>query len=1180
MAEQQRFYDLVVIGASAGGIEALSLFVATLPESFSVPIVIAQHIDPNVTSHLEQILSRRTKLPVRAVTADIPMHLENGVIYVVPANSDVVITDDVVYLAPAMGQHAMPSIDRLFTSAAHAYGERVIAVILTGSGSDGAVGAREVKATGGAVIIENPATASYPSMPAALAPNTVDLVVELERIGPLLVDLISGVQSLTSPVVSDLLPGLLEKVRQHTGIDFAQYKSPTILRRLHRRMAATGAETLLDYRRLLDERPEEYQRLVASFLINVTEFFRDQPLYNHLREHIIPDIITHARASGKEIRIWSAGCATGEEAYSIAILLAEILGVEASQFNIRIFATDVDADAITFARRGRYPAPSLASMSDDLRARYFIPTESGYEVTKFIRNMVIFGEHDLGQRAPFPRMDLVFCRNVLIYFTTELQAHTIQAFAFSLRNGGYLVLGNAETTGSMSPYFTLLHPHFRIYRRRGDRVLPPPLPVSIMKGQGSFMTPPALIGRLPTALNIPAGRTHIAPAGEQATPAIETVAGLASAHEIGQRVYTSRDRFADQILSLPVGVVVIDRNYDVQTINNAAYTLLDIHRPAVGKDLLHLATRIPTKPLRAAIDAIFQTEEGAAIPGIVTITVEMEQSEQEDGRLLQISCYPYMRSTGASTGNATTTAASTVDAVILFISQVPHVKQPPGAAESAKISMPSGEQAQMEEIARLTQRLETESGLNRELRVANQELRQTTDNLRRANEDLLVAQEEAQASSEEIITLNEEMQATNEEMETLNEELEATVEELRTTNDDLLARTQELQVATQEKEAQRQASERERAQLEAILLSMGDALIAVDATRKQTLTNAAYQRLFDGLNEPPAIEDALGNPMPPEEAPWRRVGDDEPFTVTFTIRDPDGTRRWYEATGQPIRSGEIKLGGVATIRDLSDRSIRGLYERFLARASHELKNPLTSLMITIQMLQRQIPPGASGKQIQEMAANMMRYARQLNLIASDLKDLQLMQHDKLALTLGPVDLVALVQRTVSDIELMQPQDQPHPPIIVQAQTEGEPLVALGDALRIEQILQNLLTNALKYAPESKQIDVEARRIQGKNAPDEAELVVRDYGSGIAEEDLDILFTPFYQAPHERALQRGGLGLGLYVVQQLVKALGGDITVRSVEEQGTVFTVRLPLYTEQQIAPASERSGKPEAREDA
>lgn len=1163
MAEQQRLYDLVVIGASAGGIEALSLLVATLPESFSAPIVIAQHIDPNATSHLNQILTRRSKLPVHTMRENAPEHLVDGVIYVIPQNRDVEITDDVVHLLPGVGQHPMPSIDRLFSSAAHAYGERVIAVVLTGSGSDGTAGAREVKAAGGAVLIENPATASYPAMPASLAPTTVDLVVDLERMGPLIADLIIGAQNLTSQSAADILPDLLEKVRQHTGIDFSQYKSPTIMRRLHRRMVATGVKSLLDYGYFLDSRPEEYQHLVASFLINVTEFFRDQSLFNFLRERVIPDMISRARADGdgKELRIWSAGCATGEEPYSIAILLAEALGAETIQFNIRIFATDVDADAIAYARRGQYPVASFAKVSDDLRAHYFTPTEHGYEVAKSIRNMVIFGEHDLGQRAPFPRMDMVVCRNVLIYFATELQTRILKAFAFSLRDSGYLVLGAAETADALSAYFSLVHPNFRVYRRRGDRVLAPPLPFSVDRGRRSYETPSVLAE---TALNtLTPGGLRIAPAGEQVASTTQPNGEQALTHEIGQRVYTSRERFANQILSLPVGVVVIDRNYDVQTINNAAYTLLDIHRPALGKDLLHLAMRVPTKPLRAAIDAVFQVEGGATPSGAMTINVELEQSEQENKHVLQITCYPYMQAENAPSGNA----SLTIDAVILLVSEAPSAERPQDSTGGAAPTQggeqtPSAQQdsAQAEEIAHLIQQLELERALNRELRIANRELRETSDSLRRANEDLLVAHEEAQASSEETITLNEEMQATNEELETLNEELEATVEELHTTNDDLQARTQELQAMAQEKEAQRQASERERGQLEAILSSMGDALLAVDATRKQTLTNEAYQRLFSDV-EHLALEDVMGNPLPPEAAPWRRVGEGVPFIIAFTIRAPDGSRRWFEATGEPIRSGESTLGGVVTIRDLSDRSIRGLYERFLGRASHELKNPLTSLMITIQMMQKHLPAGASGARLRTMAANMMRYARQLDVTTNDLKDLQHIQHDKLELTLEPVNLVALVHQIVSDIELIQPPDRPHPPIVVQAPPEIEPLWVLGDALRIAQIMQNLLTNALKYAPDSKRIDVLVRRIHEQDATDKAELEVRDYGPGIAAADLDFLFTPFYQALHERASPQGGLGLGLYIVQQLVKALGGDVKARSPKGQGAVFTIQLPLAPE-------------------
>ncbi len=1174
MTKQQRLYDLVVIGASAGGIEALSLLVATLPESLPVPIVIAQHIDPNATSHLGQILTRRSKLPVRTIGEAAPEHLADGVIYVIPANCDVEITDDVVHLLPGAGQHPLPSIDRLLSSAAHAYGERVIAVILTGSGSDGTMGAREVKAAGGAVLIENPATASYPAMPASLSPTTVDLVVDLNRMGPILTDLISGAQNLTSQSASDLLPDLLKKVRLHTGIDFTKYKSPTILRRLHRRMAATGAETLGSYDSFLDEHPEEYQRLVASFLINVTEFFRDQSLFTLLREHVIPDLIMRARTEGKAIRIWSAGCATGEEPYSIAMLLAEALGTEALQFTIRIFATDVDAEAIAFARRGRYPAASFANMPDDLRARYFTPTEHSYEVGKSIRNMVIFGEHDLGQRAPFPHMDMVVCRNVLIYFTTELQKHTLQLFAFSLRNDGYLVLGNAETAGALSAYFSLVHPQFRVYRRLGNRVAPPPLPSNLERDRKSYQTLP------PDTLTVSSGGLRAAPGDEQAASSLKTSSEQILAREIGQTMYTSRERFADQILSLPVGVVVIDHNYDVQTINNTAYTLLDIHRPAIGKDLLHLATRVPTKPLRAAIDAVFQVGESATSADAVTITTELEMSDQEDSHTLQITCYPSLRVDSHAESALSELAAPRIEAVILLISETPHAKGPTAAPGGAATTRGEGMQRAGRkstpsevEIARLTQLLEAERALNQELRAANKEQRESLDSLRRANEELVIVQAEAQASSEETITLNEEMQATNEELETLNEELEATVEELRTTNDDLLARTQELQTLAQEKEAQRQASERARAQLEAILLSMGDALLAVDATGKHTLTNEAYQRLLGDVNGDLALEDVFGNPLPPQAAPWRRVGEGTPFTLAFTIHAPDGSRRWFEANGQPIRVGTSASGGVVTIRDLSDRSIRGLYERFLGRASHELKNPLTTLMITIQMIQKQLQ-ATDRESLRTLAENAMRYVHQLDVMANDLKDLQRIQHDKLELTLERLDLVALVHQTVNDVELSQSPNRPHPPIVVQALPEHEPLFILGDAVRIEQIMQNLLTNALRYAPTSKRIDVRVRRAHKQGVPDKAELEVQDYGPGIAAEDMEFLFTPFYQATHDRESHHGGLGLGLYVVQQLVRALGGEIKARSSEGHGAVFTIVLPLFTEgQQVAATSSDSSQ-------
>src|SRR5579859_6067899 len=499
--EPRHLYSLVVIGASAGGIEALSTVFGSLPRDFPVPIVVAQHLDPRHASHLADILSRRGAMPVRTVTDH--EALEPGVAYVVPANRHVEVSDGHLHLRADTLLRPTPSINLLLSSAAQAYGERLIAVILTGTGSDGASGAHEVKAAGGTVVIENPETAAYPGMPASLAPTTVDMVADLARIGPLLQELLSGAEVIALPGESDAareledaasareqsLQTVLAQVRERNGIDFSNYKRPTILRRLQRRMIATSASSLPEYARYLARHPDEYQRLTASFLIKVTGFFRDMEFFDALREHVLPDLIARARARDKTLRFWSAGCATGEEAYSLAILVAEALGEELGEFQVQIFATDLDEEAIAFARHGIYPGAALASLPEALIARYFIKLDGNYEVTKHLRGLIIFGQHDLGQRAPFPRIDLVLCRNVLIYFTPELQERALRLFAFALRDGAYLALGKAETTRPLEAHFEPLDGHLKLYRRQGERVLGP---------STNIAAPTELVSRLPT----------------------------------------------------------------------------------------------------------------------------------------------------------------------------------------------------------------------------------------------------------------------------------------------------------------------------------------------------------------------------------------------------------------------------------------------------------------------------------------------------------------------------------------------------------------------------------------------------------------------------------------------------------------------------------------------------------
>ncbi|HUY79135.1 MAG TPA: CheR family methyltransferase [Ktedonobacterales bacterium] len=843
-------YDLIVIGASAGGIEALVQLVSTLPADFRAPLVIAQHLDPARASHLEDILHRRSALPVHTITEGPGVPLSPGVIYLTPPDRDVEITDHTVSVGPGAGGRSMPSIDRLFISAAHAHDEHLIAVILTGSGTDGAIGAREVKAAGGTVVIEDPVTASYPSMPAALAPATVDFVAPLEKIGTLLQDLVSGLRAPTASDNAATLAAVLALVNERSGIDFSKYKRPTLLRRLQRRMLVTQTTSLADYLRYLQQRPDEYPRLVASFLISVTEFFRDAEPFTELRERVFPDLIATARQHNRKLRIWSAGCATGEEAYSLAILLSEELGNELAQFNVRIFATDLDPQAIGYARRGVYPTAAIANIPSPLRERYFSPVADGWAIAYKLRSMVIFGEHDLGQHAPFPQMDLVVCRNVLIYFTTELQKRALQVFAYALRDGGYLVMGQAESVTPLANLFAPLNDRIKIFRRHGERILVPPVSMSVQ------LTPMTSVEDRVSPLLLSAGNTGNTGNTETAdTPkaptqvvvtaprpvVLDIMPGLSAAESVSEhlnilrRATTTRERLGGLLLGLAVGVVIVDSQYDIQLINSAACQLLGIYRPAIGKDILHLVERVRIDPIRAILDAVFHStpQPTTSEYPIQSITVE---TIEDTTHTIQITVCPVVNdppssyvhepgeeSTGASDSDED--SFESIPHVSVFLLIVPGssdaIAETIGVAtvnsgvasdDAADAPLIPPDQPQQVTRSRRTARRELraaepvarpqEQDHDQQLGVAltaldnarrqSKLLLQSMQKLETANQELQRSNLKLQQAHEEASLRQEEIQAADEEVRTLNEELQATNEELETLNEEMEATNEEL----------------------------------------------------------------------------------------------------------------------------------------------------------------------------------------------------------------------------------------------------------------------------------------------------------------------------------------------------------------------------------------------------
>jgi two-component system CheB/CheR fusion protein len=602
---------------------------------------------------------------------------------------------------------------------------------------------------------------------------------------------------------------------------------------------------------------------------------------------------------------------------------------------------------------------------------------------------------------------------------------------------------------------------------------------------------------------------------------------------------------------------MVDRNYDVQAINPLARRLLAIHTPAIGEDFIHLARRVDSERLRAAIDQAFQ-----ALPALDRFTVRSLDPIPGEVRQLELNCFPQQ----------TEAPGQVVDRVVIVVSEIaaPSPAQPvdAGAAQygaeleqvaarlraldEAALGTPDGvataaaARAALEraraEIERLTGLVAEVNTSRQELVGANQQLAQANAELHTQNEELLVGNEEAQAALEEIETLNEEQQATNEELETLNEELQATIEELNTSNDDLEARGLQLQDTAV-------ALEAERSRLAAILTSMGDAVLVVDRTGKTILANAAYTRLYEDEGADHALADSQGEPLSAEATPRQRAARGETFEMQFVATGADGTRHWFEARGQPIQATSQE-GGVVAIRDISERGFLRQQTEALALVGHELRTPLTAIAGNLQLLLRVPSAEEEDPRLRQYATTSLQQSRLLAQLVDDLTDVVRLQEGRFGVQRAPVDLGPLVADLV-EVARVQTDGQ-----TIRYYPPDEPLVVNGEARRLQQVVLNLLTNAIKYAPGTEFIDVHLRRVNGH-----AELLVQDYGPGIAAADQRNIFSRFYQVASSAARGQGGLGLGLYISRQIVLAHGGSIDVRSREGEGATFVVRLPLTNE-------------------
>ena len=738
------------VGASAGGLEAFTELLNALPEKPGLALVLVQHLAPQHESTLPYLLGSKTKLPV--VQAANGMKVEPNHVYVIPPNVQMGIEAGALRLLPRPTDRSqyMP-IDFFLRSLADSVQERAIGVILSGTASDGAVGVREIKAVGGITLAQDPATAKYDGMPrAAVATGAVDLVLPLDRLAEELVRIarhpyLCRPRPAAAPerppaademaVREDQLQDVFALLRTASSVDFKHYKLPTIERRLHRRMALHKLTSFDEYLQYLHAHSEEVQALYQDLLIHVTRFFREPESFQGLADVVFPQLIARQK-DDNPIRVWVAGCSTGEEAYSVAITLLECLGDRAGTVPVQIFATDVSDQAIERARNGVYPASISGDVSPERLRRFFTRLDGGYRISKTVRDVCIFARQDLSRDPPFSRLDMVVCRNVLIYMTAALQRKLLTVFHYALKPHGFLMLGHAETIGMHAELFAIEEKRQRIYRKT-------PGLASLPTG-GTFPSEHA---------SLPAARRN---------PGVEpTTMGSSVQHEANRLVL---DRYS------PAGVIV-DENLQIVQFRGQTGSFLE---PAPGDpsmSLLKMAREGLLYGLRSALHAA--GKNGTAV------TKENLRVRRNGGwTTVNVEVVPLTAARGHH--------------LVLFHVVPDPAKKPAASPGTAAKRQPKAAAPDDDRV----RRLQDELAASREyLQSIIQEVEAVNEELQSANEEILSSNEELQSTNEELDTAKEELQSTNEELNTVNEELHGRNEELSRVNSDLMNLLGSVQIA-------------------------------------------------------------------------------------------------------------------------------------------------------------------------------------------------------------------------------------------------------------------------------------------------------------------------------------------------------------------------------------------------
>ncbi len=733
---------IVGIGASAGGLEALETFFNNIPDNNGMAFVVVMHLDPSHVSLLPELLQRRTKMEVVKIRSS--EQVAANKIYVIPPNRNLQICDNVLELIETPGQRIKSPIDSFFESLAQDQGRNAACIILSGTGTDGTLGLKEIAAESGFALAQSTSSAKYDGMPkSAIDTGLVNFILDPSEMPRHLIEhfktsVMNRSNTVTdTEILTSILSQILLIIKNKMGHDFSLYKKKTIFRRIERRMQVLQIENIHDYLLLLQKRTQEGSQevgiLFRDLLIGVTSFFRDKDAFKVLSDTILPELLDK-QPDNYTVRVWAPGCSSGEEAYSMAILLQEYMATSAKSMNIQIFATDVDEYAIERARSGRYPQTVINDLGEEYCQRYFTKEDGYYNVKKFLREMVVFATQNLIQDPPFSKLDIICCRNLLIYFSPELQRHIFPIFHYSLKDEGILFLGPSETTGQSNSYFEIIDKKWKIFKRK---------PHQENTTSGLHFTEP----QSPLKME----KTNTRPAATQITEL--------SALQLVEMILKNNN--------VPP-CVIIDNRMNIVYVHGRLGHYLE---PAEG--------RLSNQILEMARTPALREELSSAIHKAVLHKKDVLKKNipfgMDDSKLFLDLSVKVLQEIG-----------SLKDLLMITFTEKPHAKAT--TATDINKQLPANNDASI-----LQKELDN---IRDDLQTTIEELETSNEELKSANEELQSTNEELQSTNEELETSKEELQSLNEESVTVNAELQAHIDELSMANDDIRNLLNSTQVAT------------------------------------------------------------------------------------------------------------------------------------------------------------------------------------------------------------------------------------------------------------------------------------------------------------------------------------------------------------------------------------------------